>query len=393
MVTLLLIVIYIAFISLGLPDSLFGCAWPVMQLDFGVPISYAGAITMTIAFGTVVSSLLSDRLTKKFGTDKVTVFSVFLTVVALFGFSLSNAYAQLFIWAVPYGLGAGAIDAALNNYVAVNYASKYMNWLHCFWGVGAMISPYIMGHFLSENDNWHKGYSSVGIIQAVILVILIVSLPLWKKAKTPQETTREKERKPLRLKDVLGISGVKLVFLGMFAYCSVEATAFIWTGSYFVNAKNLSPDTAARYAAMFYIGITVGRLLCGFVSDKLGDFKVIGIGIVFISAGVILLFAAKSNAVGVVGILTAGLGCAPIYPALIHITPTAFGEEKSQSIVGLQMASAYIGTTFMPPVFGLMANNISIKLFPVFLGVFTLFTAAAVIMLSKRVGGRMKTHT
>ncbi|MGN1348401.1 MAG: MFS transporter [Acutalibacteraceae bacterium] len=382
MTALLLIVIYIAFISLGLPDSLFGCAWPVMQLDFNVPLSYAGAVTMTIAFGTVISSIFSDRLTKKFGTSVVTVFSVFLTVIALFGFSMSDAYYKLFIWAVPYGLGAGAIDAALNNYVAVHYASRYMNWLHCFWGAGAMISPYIMGHFLSQNGNWHKGYSSVGLIQAAILVILIASLPLWKKVRTTEEAESEKQRETLKIRDVIKIKGVKFVFLGMFAYCSLEATAFAWTSSFFVSGKGLSPDTAARYAALFYIGITVGRLLCGFVSDRLGDYKIIGIGLVLIAGGIITLLFADSNIFCLIGILVTGIGCAPVYPALIHITPTTFGEDKSQSIVGLQMASAYIGSTFMPPVFGLIANSISISLFPVFLGVFGVLTAVMIIMLS-----------
>lgn len=382
MVTLLLIVIYIAFISLGLPDSLFGCSWPVMQLDFGVPLSYAGAVTMTIAFGTVISSVFSDRLTKKLGTGKVTVISVLLTVVALFGFSFTNAYWKLFLWAVPYGLGAGAIDAALNNYVAVHYASRYMNWLHCFWGAGALISPYIMGHFLSQNGNWQRGYSSVGFIQAGILVILIISLPLWSKVKTPQEISVEKSRETLKMRDVIKLPGVKFVFLAMFANCSVEATAFAWTSSYFVTGKSFSPDSAARYAALFYIGMTVGRLLCGFISDKLGDFRMIYIGFAFEVIGILMLIFSNGNLLSLASVLTIGLGCAPVYPALIHITPTAFGEEKSQSIVGLQMASAYCGSTFMPPLFGVIANHINISLFPAFLGVFAVMTAFAVICLS-----------
>lgn len=383
MVSLLLIVIYLAFVSLGLPDSLLGCSWPVMQLDFNVPLSYAGAVSMVIAFGTVISSVFSDRLTKKLGTGRVTILSVFLTVIALLGFSTAGAYPQLFIWAVPYGLGAGAIDAALNNYVAVHYASRYMNWLHCFWGAGAMISPYIMGYFLAQGGAWRKGYRAVGLIQAAILVVLVISYPLWKKVKTAQEIESEKSRETMKIRDVLKIKGVKYVFLGMFFYCSVEAIAFTWTSSYYVTGKGLSPDTAARYAALFYIGITVGRLLCGFVSDKLGDFKIIFIGLCLVAFGVLTLIAARNNLFCLAGILIAGMGCAPVYPALIHITPTSFGEDKSQSIVGLQMASAYTGTTFMPPVFGLAANHISIGLFPAFLGFFAVMTALMTCMLRK----------
>lgn len=382
MVTLLLIVIYIAFISLGLPDSLLGCAWPVMQLDFNVPLSYAGAITMVIAFGTVISSIFSDRLTKRFGTGKVTTISVLLTVIALMGFSVSNAYPQLFIWAVPYGLGAGAIDAALNNYVAVHYASRYMNWLHCFWGAGAMISPYIMSHFLSKNGNWHKGYSTVGFIQLGILAVLVIAFPLWNKVKTKEEIESEKDRKTMRLIDVFRIPGVRFIFLGMFAYCSIEATAFAWTSSYFVTGKGITPDIAAKYAALYYIGITAGRFICGFVSDRLGDFKITFIGLSLIAAGIITLAFAEWNTLCLIGVLVMGLGCAPIYPALIHITPTTFGEEKSQSIVGMQMASAYFGSTFMPPVFGLIASHISISYFPFFLSVFALMATVMVISLS-----------
>lgn len=383
MVTLLLIVIYIAFISLGLPDSLLGCSWPVMQLDFNVPLSYAGAVTMVIAFGTVISSVFSDRLTRKLGTGRVTVLSVLLTVIALLGFSFSSAYHELFIWAVPYGLGAGAIDAALNNYVAVHYASRYMNWLHCFWGAGAMISPYIMGHFLSQDGNWPMGYRTVGIIQTAILIILIVSFPLWAKVKTESEKAVEKTRETMKIRDVLRIRGVKFVFLGMFANCTVESVMFAWISSYFVLGKGLSPDTAARYAALFYIGMTVGRLLCGFVSDRLGDFNITYIGLCFAALGIALLIISRGETMCLFGVLTVGLGCAPIYPALIHITPTTFGEEKSQSIVGLQMASAYFGSTFMPPLFGLIASNISISLFPLFIAVFAVMTAVMVIMLSR----------
>ncbi|MGN0173861.1 MAG: MFS transporter, partial [Acutalibacteraceae bacterium] len=327
MYSLLLAIIYISFISLGLPDSLLGSSWPVMHNDIGVAVSFAGIVSMIIAGGTIVSSLLSDRLTARFGAGLVTAFSVFMTAAALFGFSISNSFIALCIWAVPYGLGAGAVDAALNNYVALHYASKHMSWLHCFWGVGASISPYIMSFCLSAGFGWSNGYLSVSIIQIILTAALFISLPLWKKSN-PQNS--EEKRKPLGLKNAIKIKGVIYVLLTFFGYCALETTAGLWASSYFVEYRNISADTAALFASLFYLGITFGRFLCGFVADKLGDKKLVRLGIVVIIIGIIsVVIPTEVNFFALAGLLIIGFGCAPVYPSLIHSTPKNFGAENS----------------------------------------------------------------
>lgn len=378
MYTLLLIIIYLAFISLGLPDSLLGSAWPVMQQNFQVPISYAGIVTMIISGGTICSSLMSDRLTKNLGTGIVTTVSVLLTAVALFGFSTANAFWMLCLWAIPYGLGAGAIDAALNNYVALHYSSRHMSWLHCFWGVGTIASPYIMSYSLTHSS-WQNGYRVVSMIQITITIILILSLSLWKLQKAKNST--KQEEKSLGLKNALKIKGVPQLLLGFFAYCSAEATVMLWVSSYLVRTRGMEEEKAASFAALFFIGITVGRFLSGVVSEKLGDRKLIRIGTSIIAIGIIcILLPVTTNLFVLSGFIIIGLGCAPVYPSIIHSTPNNFGEENSQSIIGIQMASAYIGSTFMPPLFGLIANHISIQLLPVYLIFFTLLM---IVMIEK----------
>ena len=369
MYTLLLMIIYLAFISLGLPDSLLGSAWPVMQTAFNVPISYAGLVTMIISGGTILSSLMSDRLTKKFNTHIVTTVSVFLTASALFGFSHSNAFWMLCLWAIPYGLGAGAIDAALNNYVALHYSSRHMNWLHCFWGVGTIISPYIMSHALMTSG-WQTGYLIVSILQITITIILLISMPLWKIHHS--ETHIEEElAQDSGLKRAVQIKGVPQLLLGFYAYCAAEATVMLWASSYLVHTRGISENKAAAYASLFFIGITMGRFISGIVSEKIGDRNLIRIGAAIICLGIVLLLLPLSNPFfALVGFIVIGLGCAPIYPSIIHSTPNNFGRENSQAIIGIQMASAYVGSTFMPPVFGLIANHISITLLPIYLIVF-----------------------
>ena len=365
---MLLAVIYLAFISLGLPDSLLGSAWPVMQQVFQVPISYAGMVTMIISGGTILSSLASDRLTKKFGTCAVTVVSVFLTAAALFGFSTASAFWMLCLWGIPYGLGAGAIDAALNNYVALHYSSRHMSWLHCFWGVGTIISPYIMSHALSV-ATWQTGYRTVSVIQIGITLILLITVPLWKSKK--QRNTDEISEQPVGLKKALRIQGVPHLLFGFFAYCAAEATVMLWASSYLVYTRSMPKERAAAFASLFFIGITAGRFLSGFLAETLGDRKLIRIGTGIIAVGILCLLLPKlPEAAAIGGFVVIGLGCAPIYPSIIHSTPYNFGKENSQAIIGIQMASAYIGSTFMPPLFGLIANHISIKLLPFFLIVF-----------------------
>lgn len=363
MYSFLLALIYLAFISLGLPDSLLGSGWPVMHADMGVATSYMGIVTMIISVGTIVSSLFSDKLTRKLSTKVVTVISVFLTVVALFGFSFSTKFWMLLVFAVPYGLGAGAIDAALNNYVAVHYKAKHMSWLHCFWGVGTIISPFIMGYAL-KNLTWNSGYRIVGTIQLAICIILLVTLPVWKVNKT-KDVQQQKE---VGLISALKIKGVPFLLIGFFAYCSAEATAMQWASTYFVEVKGISTELAANLASLFYIGITLGRFISGFVTEKIGDRKMIIIGACIVLLGIIvLIIPAKSYIVAIAAFVVIGFGCAPIYPCIIHSTPGNFGAENSGAIIGIQMASAYVGSTFMPPLFGLMSNSLGYEIMPFFL--------------------------
>lgn len=385
MVSLLLGMIYLAFISLGLPDSLLGSAWPVMYRQFGVPLSYAGIVSMIIAGGTIVSSLMSDRLTRMFGTGILTAFSVFLTAAALFGFSVSNSFTLLCVWAVPYGLGAGAVDAALNNYVALHFAARHMSWLHCCWGIGASISPNIMSYCLVNGSGWNSGYRSVAIIQIVLAALLFLSLPLWKR-NSKVSGSNERKVANLGFLQAMKITGVKFILPAFLAYGALETTTGLWASSYLVNARGIDADTAAKYASLFYFGITFGRFLCGFVSGKIGDKHLIRIGIVTILAGIALL-GLPSGIDGLIlpGLVVIGFGCAPIYPSIIHSTPAIFGKENSQAIIGIQMASAYIGSTFMPPLFGAVAGHVNISVYPLFLLFFTVLMLVMSEQLNKTV--------
>ena len=370
MYTLLLAVIYLAFISLGLTDSLLGSAWPTMQGAFDVPISYMGFVSMIISGGTICSSLMSERATKRFGTRNVTIFSVFLTAAALFGFSTVRQFWMLCLWGIPYGLGAGAIDAALNNYVATHYNSRQMSWLHCFWGVGTVISPYIMSYALTHAD-WNSGYRGVSFLQFGILLVLLVTMPLWKIHQKQEE--EQSKTKILGLGGALRISGVPYLLFGFFSYCAAESTAMLWTSSFLAGTRGISNKTAAAFGSLFFIGITAGRFLAGFISDRLGDWKMIRLGTAVALSGVVCIFLPlQTDVLVLAGFIIIGLGCAPVYPSIIHATPANFGAENSQAIIGIQMASAYIGSTFIPPLFGLLANHISLKLLPFYLAFFFL---------------------
>lgn len=367
MYSILLIIIYIAFISLGLPDSVLGSAWPSMQLDLAVPVSYAGGISLIIAGGTIISSLFSNYLIHKLGTGKVTAISVAMTAAALFGFSISGSYWQLCLWGIPYGLGAGSVDAALNNFVALHYKAKHMSWLHCFWGIGATAGPYIMGFVLTRGFNWTMGYRTISILQIVLTAILIFTLPLWKEKKDGRE---EDKQHPLSLPQVIKLPGAKGVLIGFFCYCSVEATAGLWASSYMVLNRGISTETAAKWAALFYLGITLGRLVCGFVTMKVNDKNMIRIGQSLMALGILFLLLPFGNGLAFGGLILIGLGCAPVYPSLIHATPDTFGAEVSQSVIGVQMASAYVGTTFMPPLFGMLSEVLGIGFYPVYIAAF-----------------------
>lgn len=384
MVSLLLAIIYLAFISLGLPDSLLGSAWPVMRVQFGAPLPLAGMISMIIAGGTIVSSLLSERLTKKLGTGLVTAVSVAMTAAALFGFSISRSVAMLCLWGIPYGFGAGAVDAALNNYVALHFSSRHMSWLHCFWGVGCSISPYIMGWALAATGRWEVGYRTVSCLQIGLTAALFLSLPLWRRMDTTPDAAAAKAAPVLGLKRSLRIPGVPYVLTAFFAYCAAETTAGLWASSYLVEARGIDAQTAARFASLFYLGITLGRFLNGFVADRLGDRTMVRIGAVVMAAGIALLLM-PVNALALAGLVVFGLGSAPVYPSVIHATPANFGEANSQAIIGVQMASAYVGSTFMPPLFGVLAGRIGVGLYPVYLAAFTALLALMTERLNRRV--------
>ena len=361
---MLLLIIYLAFISLGLPDSLLGSAWPVMYGQLNVPLSWSGIIFMIISIGTVISSLNSDRLNRKFGTGLVTAVSTGVTMISLIGFSLSHNFVLLCILAVPYGLGAGAIDAALNNYVALHYASRHMSWLHCMWGVGASLGPYIMSiALMKRSGDWHSGYRMIGIIQAVLTVILFATLSLWKKNESQEEETG----KSLSLMEVIKIPGVAEIMISFFCYCALEQSTGLWAATWLVNVKHITETIAARFASLFYVGITLGRAISGFITFKLNDKNMVRLGAGIILLGILMLIQPFSDTVSLFGLVMVGLGCAPVYPSLIHSTPELFGREKSQSIIGIQMASAYFGTSFMPPLFGFISRYTGLKTYPLYL--------------------------
>ena len=365
----MLAIIYVAFISLGLPDALLGAAWPSMYRDFSVPVSYSGIIFMIIAGGTIVSSLQSDRLTKRLGAGAVTAISVLTTALALFGFSISRSYIALCLWAIPYGLGAGSVDAALNNYVAVHYASRHMSWLHCMWGVGASLGPYIMGYALTGGLGWNSGYRYIAVLQIGLTAVLFFSLPLWRgQTKIARKTgAADTKAAPLPLRHVVSIPGAKEIMITFFCYCAVEQTANLWASSYLVLHQGVSAETAAGFASLFFLGITAGRFLSGFLTLLLNDTQMIRLGQGLIAVGIITLLLPFGTITSLVGLMLIGLGCAPVYPSIIHATPANFGEDKSQAMIGVQMASAYAGTCLMPPVFGLVANHLGISLLPFYL--------------------------
>ena len=387
MVTLLLVIIYIAFISLGLPDSVLGAAWPSMFEILGVPVGYAGIITMIIAGSTIVSSLASNFFNKKLGTGRVMVISVAITATALFGFSISSKFWHLCLISIPYGLGAGCVDASLNNYVALHYKPRHMSWLHCFWGVGTMIGPIVMSRFIAGGGVWTQGYRAISIFQVILTGILALSLPLWKKVEklegvaedlvntraeargrlSPPENEKEEKKSSndVTLKSVVKIPGVLSAVLAFLCYCAIEATTGFWATTYMVFARGIDINLATTWAMLFYIGITVGRFLNGFISEKFGDTNMIrfGAGLIFVALVLMALPVSSKWIVFAVFIL-AGLGCAPIYPCMIHATPIRFGKENSQALIGLQMACAYSGSTFCPPIFGIIVQKVSIKLLP-----------------------------
>ena len=366
----LLPIIYLAFISLGLPDAALGSAWPLMAPALGAGISWVGAVTMIISAGTIVSSLMSVRVVERFGTGRVTAASVLLTAAGLAGFALSGEFWQLCLWAIPYGLGAGAVDAALNTYVAVHYESQHMSWLHCMWGVGASGGPMIMAQCLGVGT-WSLGFMVLGGIQFAIAVVLTLSLPLWREKKLPQATGDEGAAASSQIhssrRDLLRRDGVLAVLICFFCYCALETTCGAWAATYANLAHGIDAGTAANWASLFYIGITLGRLFSGFLSLKISDHNMIRLGQVLVAAGILSVLLPFGDTTLLVGLVLVGLGCAPIYPSIIHATPARFGEDVALELTGMQMAFAYVGSLAMSPLFGVIAENVSIELYPVYL--------------------------
>lgn len=383
MYSILLVIIYIAFISLGLPDSVLGSAWPIMYREMNVPVSYAGIVSMIISACTIVSSMNINRVVARLGTGLMTAVSVAMTAMGLFGFAASNSFIALCLWSVPYGLGAGCVDAALNNFVALHYKSKHMSWLHCFWGIGATAGPYIMGFCLAGGMRWTKGYLLIGILQAILSAALFISLPLW-KGNDRMQTGEDGKVRVLSVREILRMKGAKNVLVAFFCYCCYESTAGLWASSYMTLHCGIDVETAARWAALFYMGITIGRFLSGFVSDKFGDKNMTRIGQGTALFGGIILLIFRSPSAVLAGLLLFGLGCAPIYPSMLHATPDHFGAENSQALMGVQMGFAYIGITIMPTVFGWIAEHISIGFYAAYLLLFLVIQIVFVENLNRQ---------
>ncbi|MEH7547336.1 MULTISPECIES: MFS transporter [Bacillaceae] len=395
MTTFLLVIIYLAFISLGLPDSLLGAAWPVMQSDLGAPLETAGFLFMAIAGGTIISSLASGKVLNKFGTSKVTTVSVLMTAGALLGFHFASSVVWLFVCAIPLGLGAGAVDAGLNDYVATHYKAHHMSWLHCFWGVGATLGPIIMAQFISGQNSWRNGYFAISGIQFALVIILFITLPLWNRVtnnskiilnEEPEDSKGEfyeedaKDLKPLQIK------GVKLSLATFLFYCGVESTVGLWGSSYLVNVKELQVALAAQWVSFYYAGITIGRFTTGFITFKISNLTLIRMGQIIALVGAALLFFPLPSTFSLAGFIMIGLGLAPIFPCMLHETPTRFGKKHSKTIMGYQMAVAYTGSTFMPPLLGFIASHSTIGIFPFCIGVLV----AAMLLSSETLNNTLK---
>jgi fucose permease len=384
---ILLLIIYLAFISLGLPDSLLGAAWPAMFGDLGVPVNYAGILSLIVAAGTVVSSLFSGKVIRKFGVASVTTFSVLMTALALMGYSLTDHFAFLCLLAVPLGLGAGSVDAALNNYVALHYEARHMNWLHSFWGVGAAIGPMILAGQLARGHSWSDGYQSIAWIQLALVAVLVASLPLWVKNQMEDSRSTE-EKRPGLFQLIQVLPGLPQALLVFFCYCSIEASFGLWGASYLVFEKGFEADLAARYASLYYLGITIGRFLSGFLTRHFSNRQLVYLGQAVIGLGIALLVL-PIDALILPGFLAIGLGCAPIFPSLLHETPANFGEKHSQSIMGLQMASAYVGITLMPFLFGEIATFTGQSFLLTFLGMFLVLMVGMTWNLNQKIKSKL----
>ncbi len=389
MVSLLLALIYISFISLGLPDAVLGSAWPLISEEFAVPISNMGIVTIIISAGTVISSLNSNRLINFLGVHRVTAMSVLVTAISLFGFSFSPSFLVLCLWAISYGLGAGSVDTALNNFVAVHYESKHMSWLHCMWGVGATLGPYIMGTALTGGHSFRIGYIILFSIQIVISIIIFISAPVWKTKllSTHENHSNTEKKRILSIKEIFSIRGVPEIAVAFFCFCAIEHTTGLWASSYLVYNRGVEPEVAAGFGALFYLGITIGRGICGFIAMKYSDKQMIRAGAALMAFGMLVLFIPSGEKLAFVGLTLIGLGSAPVFPCIIHSTPYNFGAKESQAITGVQMASAYTGTLIMPSLFGIIGRSISFNMYPIFIGVILILMIVMYELMLKKVKG------
>jgi fucose permease len=389
--TIILIIIYLSFIGLGLPDALLGAAWPSMYTSLNLPLSHAGYIAIIISAGSIISSICSTHIIARFGTGVVTAVSTLMTAVGLIGFSLSGSFGALCFCAIPAGLGAGAVDSALNNYTAIHYKAQHMSWLHCFWGIGASLGPIVMSAFLISKGSWAMGYRAIGLIQLSLAAILFLSLPLW-KSKSIQEPPVAHQT--IKFKQIFRIRGLKEVLIGFFCYVGIEAVASLWGASYLVIVKKISPETAAQWLALFYVGITFGRFVSGFITMALLNRQMVRLGQIGIAIGIIVLLLPLGHTALLAGFFIIGFGCAPIFPSLIHETPKSFGARYSQSIMGMQMASTYISATLFPPLFGQIATFTGFGIFPISLAIILIINIIALETLNKIVDRReMKIHS
>ncbi|MCI6039817.1 MAG: MFS transporter [Clostridiales bacterium] len=384
--TALLVLIYVAFISLGLPDSLLGSVWPAMHIDLGADLSLAGVLGAVVCAGTVLSGLMSARLIARFGTARVTAVSVLMTAAAMLGMALSSSFILTLLLCIPLGLGGGAVDAALNNFVALHYRAQHMNWLHCFWGVGATLGPAVIGLLLRLTGQWRGGYLGMAAAQCVLAAVMFASLPLWRKAEGDADGQTESGNiQPMRLREVLMLPLAGPVLISLLAYCGAESVMNLWCASYLVGARGIAADRAASWVSLFFLGITLGRMLAGFLSVRMRPAQLVRAGVLFAIVGIALLLSPLDSLLPAACLLV-GLGFAPVYPSMLHRTPVIFGQQASQSVMGIQMAFAYIGSTLMPPLAGALTHLAGMG----FLPVFVLGLTALLLIMSERINRRLR---
>lgn len=366
--TTLLVIIYLAFISLGLPDAIMGAVWPMIYKEINIPIAYAGIYSMIVSSGTVFSSLLSSKVIKMFGTGRVTIASVVLTAIGLVGITISSEFIIICMFAVPLGIGAGSVDSALNNFVALHYKASHMNWLHCFWGIGATAGPTIIAFTLARNFGWRMGYGIIAILQVFMIICLLASLRLWDKVESESNIhVTDNKHVAVTIKALFGLKGAKPTLISFFCYGTIETLTGFWGATYLVINYALKPEVAVQWVGFYYFGITIGRFLSGFLALNMSSRMLIRIGQVIIAVGIFILLIPNIYYLPLIGMILIGLGCAPIFPAMLHETPVRFGKEMSQGIMGIQMATAYIGTTLMPPLFGAVAAQLGFSQLPIWL--------------------------